>query len=165
MSESQSGPAFTGLVVHREPAFDYGLLVPDGWQRLDLSGSDTAVFFAPDPHDLLTGLAIDARDLGTQVRPSDLSGLRSGMLSGIRRLGDCRIERHAAEAVGQLLTLEAVYSFRDAEAVRKRWVRLLYQGHTQVRLVAQAASVNAYAYWEPMFYEAMRTLRFGDWFA
>jgi hypothetical protein len=44
-------------------------------------------------------------------------------------------------------------------------VRLLYQGRTQVRLVAQAASVDGYAYWEPMFYEAMRTVRFGDWFA
>ncbi len=165
MGESQSGPAFTGLVVYREPAFDYGLLVPDGWQRLDLSGSDTGAFFAPDPHDLLTGLAIDARDLGTQVRPSDLPRLRSGMLSGIRRMTDSRIERHDAEALSQLLTLEAVYTFRDAEAVRKRWVRLLYQGRTQVRLVAQAASVAGYAYWEPMFYEAMRTVRFGGWFA
>ena len=64
-----------------------------------------------------------------------------------------------------MLTLEAVYAFRDGEAVRKRWVRLLYQGRTQVRLVAQAASVDGYAYWEPMFYEAMRTVRFGDWFA
>jgi hypothetical protein len=164
MGESQSGPAFTGLVVYRQPAFDYGLLVPDGWQRLDLSGSDTGVFFAPDPHDPLTGLAIDARDLGTQVRPADLPGLRSGMLSGVRRLANCRIERHEAEAVGQLLTLEAVYTFRDAELVRKRWVRLLYQGRTQLRLVAQAASVEGYAYWEPMFYEAMRTVRFGDWF-
>ena len=58
-----------------------------------------------------------------------------------------------------------VYTFRDAENIRKRWVRLLYQGRTQVRLVAQAASVDGYAYWEPMFYEAMRTVRFGDWFA
>ena len=74
------------------------------------------------------------------------------------------IEQHEAEVVGGLLALEARFTFYDGATARKRWVRLLYQGHTQVRLVAQAASVEGYAYWEPMFYEAMRTLRFGDWF-
>jgi hypothetical protein len=40
-------------------------------------------------------------------------------------------------------------------------VRLLYRGSTQLRLVAQAASVETFAYWEPMFFEAMRTVHFG----
>jgi hypothetical protein len=47
-------------------------------------------------------------------------------------------------------------------AARTRWVRLLYQGRTQVRLVAQGASAHVFGYWEPMFFEAMRTVHFGD---
>jgi hypothetical protein len=162
VAESRPAPAFTGLVVHRDRDFGYSLFVPDGWLRLDLEGN-SGVFYAPDPDDPLTGLAVDAQDLGTAVRPDDLATLRSGFLAGLRGLPDCRIERHEAEAIGQLITLEARHTYRDGDAVRKRWVRLLYQGRTQVRLVARAATVEAFEYWEPMFYEAIRTVRFGDW--
>ena len=153
--------AFTGLVVHHDPAFDYTLLVPDGWQRLALSGSPSGVFYAPDPDDLLTGLAIEATRLGTPVRPADRSALRAGLLAGLRTLPSSHVELHTAEAVADLITLEARVTFGEAEAIRKRWVRLLYRGSTQLRLVAQAASVETFAYWEPMFFEAMRTVHFG----
>jgi hypothetical protein len=155
-------PAFTGLVVHHEPTFGYAVLVPAGWQRLPLSGSNSGVFYAPDAADLVTGLAVDALDLGMSVTAADLPTLHRGMLQGLRRLPNCRIESAEAEAVGQLLTLEARHTFRDGDATRKRWTRLLYQGRTQVRLVAQAASVARFDYWEPMFYEALRTVHFGS---
>jgi len=157
-----SGPAFTGLVVHHDPEFHFVLLVPDGWQRLALRGSSSGIFFAPDSGDLLTGLAIEAQDLGTPVHAVDLPALRSGMIAGVRGLSGYRIEQHEAEVVGDLLTLEVRVTFYDGVAARKRWVRLLYQGSTQVRLVAQAASVDSFKYWEPMFFEAMRTVHFGD---
>jgi len=157
-----SGPAFTGLVVHHDPDFHFVLLVPDGWRRLDLRGSSSGVFYAPDPKDLLTGLAIEAQDLGTPVQPADLPALRSGLLGGVRGLSGCSIEQHEAEVVGELLTLEARFAFYDGVVARKRWVRLLYQGRTQVRLIAQGASADLFGYWEPMFFEAMRTVHFGD---
>jgi hypothetical protein len=81
---------------------------------------------------------------------------------GLRRLPHCRIESSEADAVGPLLTLEARHTFRDGDATRKRWTRLVYQGRTQVRLVAQAASVALFEYWEPMFYEALRTVHFSS---
>jgi len=157
-----SGPAFTGLVVHHDLDFHFVLLVPDGWRRLDLRGSSSGVFYAPDPKDLLTGLAIEAQDLGTPVQPADLPALQSGLLGGVRGLSGCSIEQHRAEVVGELLTLEARFRFYDGVAARKRWVRLLYQGRTQVRLIAQGASADLFGYWEPMFFEAMRTVHFGD---
>jgi hypothetical protein len=164
VTEPRPAPAFTGLVVHRDPAFGYSLLLPHGWHRLELEDS-AGVLYAPEQDDPLTGLAVEARDLGTEVQPSDLATLRSGFLSGLRRLPECRIERREAEAVGPLITLEARHTYRDGDVVRKRWVRLLYQGRTQVRLLAQGATVEAFDYWEPMFYQAMRTVRFGDWWA
>jgi hypothetical protein len=154
-------PAFTGLLVHHDPTFGFALLVPDGWERMQLTGSAAGAFYAPDADDPFTGLAIDALDLGTPVTAADLAALRSGLLLGLRRLPESQIESCQAEAVGELLTLEARHTFRDGEAARKRWTRLLYQARTQVRLVAQGASVAAFDYWEPMFFEALRTVRFG----
>ena len=120
------------------------------------------MFYAPDQKDLLTGLAIEAQDLGTPVQPADLPALKSGLLGGVRGLSGATIEQHDAEVVGELLTLEARFTFYDGVAARKRWVRLLYQGRTQVRLIAQGASAALFGYWEPMFFEAMRTVHFGD---
>ena len=88
--------------------------------------------------------------------------MRRGLLSGLRALNECRIEHEEAEAVAELLTLEARVTFRERDNTCKRWVRLLYQRHTQLRLIAQASSVEAFAYWEPMFFEAMRTVHFGE---
>jgi hypothetical protein len=63
--------------------------------------------------------------------------------------------------VGALLTLEARFTFVDGDSVRKRWLRLLYQGRAQVRLIAQASTPALFEFWEPMFFEAMRTIHFG----
>jgi hypothetical protein len=156
-----SGPSYTGLLVHRDAEFGFWLLIPDGWHQLNVE-SGAGVFFAPDPTDLLTGVAVEGRDLGTPVDASDLPALRRGFLRGLRSLHGARIDTHEAAAVGPLITLEARHTFRDREHVRKRWVRLLYQDQTLVRVIAQAASVEAFDYWEPMFFTAMRSVQFGS---
>jgi hypothetical protein len=100
--------------------------------------------------------------MGTVVRANDLPAVRRGFLAGLRKLRECRIEGREAEAVGSLITLEARHTFRDGDALRKRWVRLLYQGRVQVRLIAQAADIDRFGYWEPMFYTAMRSVQFAN---
>jgi hypothetical protein len=159
-SQAPVSPAFTGLVVHHDRRLGFSVLIPDGWHPLVVGGGP-GVFYAPDPSDPLTGLAVEARDLGTEVGAADLPALRRGFLRGLRELPGCRVKSREAEAIGRLITLEARHTFRDGDAVRMRWVRLLYQGRTQVRLIAQAASVEQFGYWEPMFYTALRTVRFG----
>jgi hypothetical protein len=61
--------------------------------------------------------------------------------------------------------MEARQTFLDGATRRRHWVRLLYQGSTQVRLVARGETVEEFQRWLPMFYETMRTFRFGDWWA
>ena len=161
MHQSQASlPSFTGLQVHYDEQLRFSVLLPVDWTRLDVEGSGGA-FFAPDTTDLATGMVVDGRDLGTDVTPGDLATLRTGFVRGLRELPECRIESRSAEVVGDLITMEARHTFKEGDAVRKRWVRLLYQGRTQVRLVAQAASAEQFAYWEPMFFTTMRTMRFG----
>ena len=150
--------------MHHDFRFGYSLLVPDGWQRLGLAGSEDGVFYAPDPADLLTGLAVDAERLRMPVRPADVAALRSGLRAGLRRLPAARITDCSAEAVGDLITLEARATFQQDGSVRQRWVRLLYCGTVQLRLIAQAVSTGRFAYWEPMFFTALRSVHFGhDW--
>lgn len=157
-------PSFHGLLVHSDATIGYTLLIPLGWQRLELDSADgQGVIYAPDPRDVATSFSAEGRDLGTTVTADDLPALREGFLSGLRAMPGSTLESWEAEAVGALVTMEARHTFKDGEATRKRWVRLLYQGTVQVRLVAQGASVEAFHYWLPMFYESMRTFRFGDW--
>lgn len=164
MGDSQRPPAFTGLVVHRDPDVGFSLLVPDGWHRTDLPDNG-GTLYTPDPDDPTTGLEVGGQDLGTEVQARDLPAIRRGFLTGLRQLSGCQIERQEDTAIGPLVTLEARLTYVDGEATRKRWVRLLYQGRTQVRMVAEGSSVERFAYWEPMFFTAFRTVRFGDWWS
>jgi hypothetical protein len=157
-------PAFTGLVVHRDPDVGFSLLLPDGWQRRDLP-ENGGTLYTPNPADPTTGLEVGGQDLGTEILARDLRAIRRGFLNGLRQLSGCQIEQQEDTAVGALVTLEARLTYRDGDATRKRWVRLLYQGRTQIRLLADASSVERFAYWEPMFFTAFRTVRFGDWAA
>ena len=161
VDQSQASlPSFTGLQVHYDEQFNFSLLIPVNWQRLDLEHSP-GDFYVPDPVEPATGFAVEGRDLGTEVKPGDLAAVRRGFLQGLRELPDCKIDSSEAEAIGPLITLEARHTFRDGSTIRKRWARLLYQGRTQVRLIAQGATVERFDYWEPMFFSTMRTVRFG----
>lgn len=164
MTELIGRPAFTGLVVHYDPRHDFSFLIPDGWVPRELSTEGSGgVFYSPSLDEPFTGFAADGRNLEVTVTAADLEDLHAGFLSGLRRLPRSVIESQEAEAIGDLITLEARHTYREGKETRKRWVRLLYRGTTQVRLVAQGATVAAFHYWLPMFFESMRTVRFGDW--
>ena len=127
------------------------------------SAEGSGVIYAPALDDAATSFSAEGRDLGLSVAAEDLPALRTGFLRGLRALTGSVLESSEAETIGPLITMEARHTFLQEGHARKRWVRLLYQGSTQVRLVAQGASVEQFHYWLPMFYESMRTFRFGDW--
>ncbi|HEY3083033.1 MAG TPA: hypothetical protein VGM69_24345 [Chloroflexota bacterium] len=161
---SKPRPVFTGLLVHREPRYRYSFLVPEGWHYLEMeSEHGRGAIYAPDPEEVATSFSVEGRDLGVEVKPEDLKTLRQGFVLGLRELPGSVVEGVEAETVGKLITMEARHTFREGRAKRKRWVRLLYQGSVQVRIVAQGKTVADFGYWEPMFFQSMRTFRFGDW--
>ena len=167
MPARQERPAFTGLEVYRNFEHRYSLLYPEGWHQLDLATEEggQGVIFAPPPGDAATSFSVEARDLGLTVGEEDLPTLRAGFLAGLRRLPKSRIQSQEEYAIGGLIGLEARQTFREGPTRRKRWVRLLYQGSTQARLIAQGATAEEFDYWLPMFNQMMRTFRFGDWWA
>ena len=167
MLEREERPVFTGLGVYRNMEYRYSVLYPEGWHQLDLETEEggQGVIFAPPPGDAATSFSVEARDLGMTVGEDDLPTLRAGFLAGLRRLPKSRIQDQEEYAIGRLIGLEARQSYREGATPRKRWVRLLYQGSTQVRLIAQGATAEEFDYWLPMFNQMMRTFRFGDWWA
>jgi hypothetical protein len=168
VTESATGPVFTGMVVHRDLKYRYSFLLAEGWYDYELeSEGGRGRIFTPYPDDVVTSFSVEARDLGMKVSEEDLSVLRDGLENGLHQLPDLTIEKHEDYAIGDLIGLEYWFTFRDAESdtIRKRWLRLVYQGQIQVRLIAQGASPEQFEYWLPMFFQAMRTFQFADWWA
>ena len=168
MSIPTEGPFFTGLLVHRDLRYRYSFLFTEGWHDYELeSDGGRGRIFAPRPDDITTSFSTEARDLGTEVTGDDLETLRDGVEEGLRQLPELVIEKREGEAIGTLVTLEYWFTFREAETglIRKRWLRLAYQGQIQVRLIAQGASPEEFTYWLPVFNQAIRTFQFADWWA
>lgn len=168
MSEATTGPVFTGLVIHRDLRYRYSFLLPEGWHNLELeSEAGRGRIFSPRPDDVSTSFSIEARDLGTRITGDDLPILHEGLEHGLAGLMDLAIEKQEDYAIGDLVGLEYWFTFREAEsgAMRKRWLRLVYQGQIQVRMIAQGATPEAFEYWLPLFNQAIRTFQFADWWA
>jgi hypothetical protein len=118
--------------------------------------------FTPDPEELLTVLSVEVRDLGTEVTPADLPDLEKGFLKGLRSVPGSEIEQHEASQSLYHIGLEAQQSFDDAGQRRRRWIRVLYKGTLQARLIAQGATVEEFDRLRPIFAPCMTTFLFGD---
>ncbi len=150
-------PAFTALALHKDEEWGFEFWYPAEWQRFAFADDRQGVIYTPEG-DLATSFSIEVRNIGTKVSLADLNTLDAGFLKGLRALPGCQIEMHEAWTAGALLGLEAKYTFQEEDATRKRWVRLLYEGKRQFHCVAQGATIEEYAYWEPMLFEAMGTI-------
>ena len=149
-------PGKVPLQYHRDRDFGFSLVYPETWHRFDLAvEGGRGVLYAEDPDDLSTHLAIEARDLGLQVRAADLPTLREGFLSGLRAVPESRILKVETYDAGFHIGVEARQLFDEAGQRRKRWVRLLHHGTTQVRLVFQARDAKHFSYWLPSLNPAM----------
>ena len=102
------------------------------------------------------------RDLGTEVTPEDLPDLEKGFLKGLRTVAGSKLERHEAFASEFHIGVEAVQTYLDAGERRKRWVRLLYKGSVQARVIAQAATVEEFDRLRLLFAPCITTFLFGD---
>jgi len=152
-------PVFTGLVLHEDKTWGFNFWYPDGWYRFDFTDGREGVLYAPDAQDWTTSFSVEVKDIGMKVEEGDLPDLLEGFSEGLRKLPDVQIEWQDHWIIGSLTGLEAKYTFREGDVVRKRWVRLLYEGTRQFHVVAQGATVDEYRYWEPMLFEAMMTLK------
>lgn len=151
-------PAFTGLALHQDRKWRYRFWYPHEWHRFALLDNREGVLYAPDPADFSTSFSVEIKDLGTKITKDDVPDLYQGFVQGIQSLDECTIETQESWDIADLIGLEAKYTFREKGCLRKRWVRLLFEGKRQLHVVAQGASPAEYEYWLPMLFEMMTTL-------
>jgi hypothetical protein len=128
---------------------------------LDVEGGQ-GVIFAPDPEELRTAISVEVRDLGTEVTPDDLPNLDKAFLKGLRSVPGSKLEQHEVFQSPYHIGIEARQSFDDGGQRRRRWIRVLYNGRLQARLIAQGATVAEFERLRPLFAPCMTTFLFGD---
>ena len=136
---------------------------PDVWfeRDLDVEGGH-GVTFTPDPEELMTAISIEVRDLGTEVTAEDLPDLEKGFLQGLRSVPGSTLEQYEVFQSPYHFGVEAQQSFDDAGQRRRRWIRVLYKGTLQARLIAEGATVEEFDRLRPVFAPCMTTFLFGD---
>jgi hypothetical protein len=102
------------------------------------------------------------RDLGTEITAEDLPDLEKAFLKGLRLVPGSELEQHEAFQSLYHLGVEAQQSFDDAGQRRRRWIRVLYNGTLQARLIAQGATVAEFDRLRRLFAPCMTTFFFGD---
>jgi hypothetical protein len=153
----KGGPAFTGLNWYHDKHCSF--FRPIDWYKFEWVDGKQGVLFGPSPSDDATLFGVDVKDLGMETTKEDMKDLTEGLISAIEKLPDYQIEAQNEWAAGVLIGLEVKYTFRENDAIRKRWVRVFYQDTRQITVTAQGATVEQYDYWLPMFNEAMMTFK------
>ena len=136
---------------------------PDVWfeRNLDVEGGQ-GVIFTPDADTRTTAISVEVRDLGTEVTAADLPDLGRAFLKGLRSVPGSRVERHGVFHSDYHIGVEAQQTFEADGMRRRRWIRVLYKGRLQARLIAQGATVAEFDKLRPLFAPCMTTFMFGD---
>ena len=151
------------LQIYRNEAWDYTIRRPEPWQQLELeipASQGQGVVFAPDPEQLATALSVEMTDLGTEVTPDDLPDLEEAFLAGLRAVPDSEILESQSYANEFWIGIDAVQTYVDDGQRRKRWIRLLFKGSRQARVIAQGATVEVYDRLQPVYAPCMTTFVF-----
>lgn len=149
--EPKQLPGQTPLGIHRDPR-GVAFLYPDWWQAYDMPNGRLY-----SPGNLDTFISMEVTSLPTPVNAADLPALEKGFMAGLHKVEDSRLLEHSVLDTGLLLGLEARQLF---EGGKKRWIRLLYRGNVQVRLVAQGATEQEFEFWLKSFDPAMTSFVF-----
>lgn len=97
------------------------------------------------------------RDLGTEVAPDDLSDLTEAFVAALQAVPGSYIEQQQSFANELVMGVDVVQTYDEDGVRRKRWIKLLYKGSTQARVIAQATTVEEYDRLRPLFAPCMTT--------
>jgi hypothetical protein len=152
-------PAFYGLEMYADKEWGFEFWFPVDWHKLTFADGRNGIIVAPVADDPGNSFSVEVKNMGVKVSKSYVDDLYAGFIEGLGKLPDCHIDWQDRWVIGALIGLEAKYTFTEAGQTRKRWIRLLYEGKRQFHVIAQGATVEDYAYWEPMLFESMMTLK------
>lgn len=147
------------LKYYRDPRHGFSMVYPDPWYAFELETQEGRLF-SEKRDDFGTCISVEITPLPTEVTAADLPVLQEAFLKGLRGAPGAEIVREDAYDVGWAVGVEAVYLFDEGRERRKRWVRVLYKGTHQYRLVAQGRNEAEYERWLDEFKPALTAFQF-----
>ncbi len=157
--EKREGPFYTGMYTHIDKAGGYSLTLPTDWHKIPLRKKIVGMMFSPYPDDINTSILAQKHILKYRVETDDLILLRDSFEAGIKALPGVEIEKFDATYSDSVNLFDAIYTFTEGEARRKRWTRNIYWAEAQLVIVAQGRTPEDYEYWLPMFFNTITTCK------
>ena len=158
MTEPRSGlPLYHGMFKHLDTKAGFGVWLPLGWAEVKMGKGHQGTVFFPEPEIQDTYFSCESFKLRFPVTEEDVSILREGFNSGLQALPGMEIESQDETVTATLIAFDARFTFLEEEAQRKRWVRNIYWGKSQMVFIAQGSAPVEFDYWLPMFYQTMMT--------
>jgi hypothetical protein len=156
--ELSGNPANTGMKVHRDQEGGYTVCVPSDWYKFDLIKPHHGMLFSPYKDDINTSILFEKHRLKYTINVDDIPVLRDGFAKGIRNLPGVEVESQTESLSESVNVFEASFSFLEGENRRKRWVRNIYWGNSQLVCIAQGRTVEDFEYWLPKMFNTFSTL-------
>jgi len=141
--------------------WDFSFWYALGWHEYEFADGRPGMILSPEEENPVNSFSVQPRELGIEVTKDDMAALTEGFMAGLLSLPEVNIESQEESAVGSLVMLDARLTFREGDARRKRWVRLIYRGTRQYLLTGQGADEDEFRYWESMFFIPMDTFVIG----
>jgi hypothetical protein len=155
--ERKGPPFYTGMTKHWDHEAGYAITLPSDWRKIDMVKDRHGWIFTPYKDNFDTCIVSEKKILKYPVDPKDADVLMDGIVEGINSLPEAEILETIINPGKIVLLLEAKYTFMENGQRRKRWLKNMYWGKSNLVLIAQGATEEDYAYWEGMLFNTMMT--------
>jgi hypothetical protein len=155
--EKRKPPVYIGMRKYWDHEAGYAVWLSSDWRQIDMVKGRQGWIFTPYKDNYDTCFLSEKKMLKYPVEPKDADTLMQGLLEGINSLPDAVILETKKDTGVKVVLVEAKYTFTENGQRRKRWVKSMYWGNSNLVLVAQGATEEDYAYWEGMLFNAMTT--------
>lgn len=160
-NEKRPAPTFKGQKKYYNNDEGFAVWLPDDWHKFDMTEGHIGWVFSPYADDFNTSFSVEKNILDFKVVPDDKDLLFEGFLEGIQSMQDAEILESKAQAGKKAVVLEAKFTFTEDGETRKRWVKSMYWGESNLVLIAQGKNVEDYEYWLPMLFISMNDYELG----
>ena len=148
-------PFYTGMRKYWDREEGYAVWVPSDWRKIDMINGRRGWIFTPNKDNFDTCFVSEKINLKYPAEPKDADILMQGLIDGANSLPDAVILETKKDPGKMVLLLDIKYTFTENGQTRKRWVKSMYWGKSNLVLIAQGATEEDYKYWEGMLFNAM----------
>jgi hypothetical protein len=148
-------PVYTGARKYWDQEAGYAVWLPSDWRQIDMVEGKRGWIFTPYKDHFDTCFVSEKKELKYPVEPKDADILLQGLIDGVNSLPDAVILDTQKDPGKMVVLLDIKFTFTENGPRRKRWVKSMYWGKSNLVLIAQGATEEDFAYWEGMLFNAM----------